>query len=284
MSKATATRTSGADFARGTRPTVLSIRPATKDLPISQTSIDRAAPGKARSPRGNRFDSARLHRMIAGSRTIRSLSIGLLARLELAFLAGHKEPGVLATIKRARSGRESLLSGNEAFTLYSIARAQAAMGGEMAEVGVYQGCSARIISLASDSAPLHLFDTFAGLPEPDADEHDRMREGHYAASLSSVQSYLADREHVSFYAGLFPSTAEPVDGKRFSFVHLDVDLKSSTLGCLEFFYSRMLPGGIILTHDYSYLDGVRSAFTEFLAGRPERAIELPSSQAMLVKH
>ena len=256
---------------------------ALRIIPISDTIAARPGLPLPSRRRGSRFDSAGLHRLIAGSRTIRSLSIGLLARLELAFLAGHKQPDVLATIKTARSGRESLLSGNEAFMLYSVARAQAALGGEMAEVGVYQGCSARIISLASDGATLHLFDTFAGLPAPDADEHARMREGHYAASLASVQAYLADRDHVSFYAGLFPSTAQPVSGKRFSFVHLDVDLKSSTLGCLEFFYERMMPGGVILTHDYSYLDGVRDAFDEFLAGRPERAIELPSSQAMLVK-
>ena len=257
--------------------------PLRRITPISDTLAARPGLPVLPTPRGSRFDSARLHRLIAGSRTIRSLSIGLLARLELAFLAGHKEPDVLAAIKTARSGRESLLSGNEAFTLYSVARAQAALRGEMAEVGVYQGCSARIISLASDGAPLHLFDTFAGLPAPDADEHARMRKGHYAASLASVKTYLADREQVSFYAGLFPETAQPVADRRFSFVHLDVDLKSSTLGCLEFFYERMLPGGIILTHDYSYLDGVRAAFDEFLQGRPERAIELPSSQAMLVK-
>ena len=234
-------------------------------------------------PRAGRFDSARLHLLIAGSRVVRSLSIGLLARLELAFLAGHKEPDVLASIRGARRGRESLLSGNEAFTLYSLARAQAALGGEMAEVGVYQGCSARIISEASGGLPLHLFDTFAGLPAPDADEHARMREGHYAASLASVQSHLADRPDVRFYQGMFPGTAGPVEERRFSFVHLDVDLKSSTLGCLDFFYPRMLPGGVILTHDYSYLDGVRAAFTEFLADKRERAIELPTSQAMLVK-
>ena len=233
--------------------------------------------------RNRRFDSARLHRLIASSRAVRSLSIGLLARVELAFLAGHKQPDVLASIRTARRGRESLLSGNEAFTLYSLARAQAWLGGEMAEVGVYQGCSARIISQASDGARLHLFDTFCGLPAPDGDERARMREGHYAASLPSVQSYLEDRPGISFYKGLFPETAAPVASKRFSFVHLDVDLKSSTLGCLGFFYDRMLPGGIILTHDYSYLDGVRAAFDEFLVGRRERAIELPTSQAMLVK-
>ena len=31
---------------------------------------------------------------------------------------------------------------------------------------------------------------------------------------------------------------------------------------LLFFYLRLVSGGIILRHDYSYLDGVRAAFTE----------------------
>lgn len=224
-----------------------------------------------------------MHRLIAASRIVRSLSIGLLARIELAFLSGHKQADVLKAIKTARRGRESLLSGNEAFTVFSLARAQAALPGEMAEVGVYQGVSARLISEASNGAPLHLFDTYAGLPDVEDHEFDRMRKGHYAATLDSVQAYLRDRPDVQFYKGLFPDTAGPVEDRTFSFVHLDVDLKSSTLACLEFFYPRMIRGGIILTHDYSYLDGVRAAFTEFLLDRPERTIELPTSQAMLIK-
>ena len=189
----------------------------------------------------------------------------------------------MAAIKSARGGRESLLSGNEAFTVYSLARAQSSLEGDMAEVGVYQGCSAKMISTASGGVPLHLFDTFTGLPDPDADEHDRMRAGHYAASLDGVRQYLTGCPEVSYYPGLFPDTAGPASDHRFSFVHLDVDLKSSTRACLEFFYPRMVPGGVLLTHDYSYLDGVREAFAEFFATRPERPIELPTSQAMLVK-
>lgn len=224
-----------------------------------------------------------LHRLIGSSRLARSLSIGLLARLELGILNGHKDADVMAEIRKARGGRESLLSGNEAFTVYSMARSQSALGGEMAEVGVYQGVSARLISIASGNAPLHLFDTYGGLPAPDADEHGRMREGHYAASLASVQQFLADRRDVSFYQGIFPATSAGCEDRRFSFVHLDVDLRSSTLACLEFFYPRMLPGGVILSHDYSYLAGVREAFADYLADRPERPIELATSQAMIVK-
>ncbi len=229
------------------------------------------------------FDSARLHRLIAASRVARAMSIGVMARLELAILGGHKDAGAMRSIRNARRGRESLLSGNEAFTVYSLARSQGALGGAMAEVGVYQGVSARLISEASGNTPLHLFDTFAGLPDPDADEHVRMRKGHYAASLGSVQGFLADRRNVRFHAGLFPATAAPCEDLQFSFVHLDVDLKSSTLDCLAFFYPRMLPGGVILSHDYSYLAGVRAAFAEFCAGRPEQPMELATSQAMLVK-
>ena len=229
------------------------------------------------------FHGEKLHRVMAASSTVRRLVLGLMFRLELAILGGHKDRATLLAIKAARRGRESLLSANEAFTLHAIARAQAGLHGEMAEVGVYQGCSARIINTASGGVPLHLFDTFSGLPEPGASEGARLSTGLYAASLVSVREFLADRRNISIHPGLFPQTAIDCPAEAFSFVHLDVDLKSSTLDCLDYFYPRMVPGGIILTHDYSYLDGVRDAFAEFLDGRPERLIELPSSQAMIVK-
>ena len=159
-----------------------------------------------------------------------------MARIELALLAGHKQPDQIAKLRNARLGRESLLSGNEAFTVYSLARSQSRLDGDMAEVGVYQGCSAKIISVASGAKPLHLFDTFTGLPSPGENEQDRMSTGHYAASLASVQSFLSSEQNISFYQGFFPATAEPVNRTKFSFVHLDVDLKSSTLACLAFFY------------------------------------------------
>ena len=212
------------------------------------------------------------------------MSIGILARLELVLLRGHKQPEAMADIRSARLGAESLLSGNEAFLLYSIARAQSRLIGDMAEVGVYQGCSAKIISTASGGTPLHLFDTFQGLPDPGHQEREWMRTGDYASSLESVEAFLAGHENVSFYPGLFSlDIAGPVSDRGFSFVHLDVDLKSSTLDCLRFFYPRLVRGGIIVTHDYSYFDGVREAFDGFLADEDEAVIELPTSQAMMVK-
>jgi hypothetical protein len=174
------------------------------------------------------------------------------------------------------------LSGNEAFMVHSVARAQSALDGVMAEVGVYEGCSARLISEASAGRPLHLFDTFEGLPAPGAKEARHLRQNQYCSGFERVKTYLGDRPDIHFHRGLFPGTAAGLEDLRFSFVHLDVDLKSSTRDCLEFFYPRLVPGGAIMTHDYSYLDGVREAFCDFGHGRAMQLIELPTSQAILM--
>ncbi len=39
----------------------------------------------------------------------------------------------------------------------------------------------------------------------------------------------------------------------------------------------------MLSHDYSILAGVRQAFAEFLADKPEDLIELPTTQCMVIK-
>ena len=223
-----------------------------------------------------------VHRLYARLPRLRRLAMGILAYAELAGLGGHKEGDVLSLIRRVRRERESLLSGNEAFMVHSLARAQSGLPGAMAEVGVYQGCSAKLISLASGGVRLHLFDTFEGLPEPGPDETGHLRAAQYRSGLPAVRDFLSCQANVVFHAGHFPQTAVGLEEERFSFVHLDVDLKSSTRACLDFFYPRMVPGGIIMTHDYSFLDGVREAFAEFLAAVGGRAIELPTSQAMLV--
>lgn len=244
-------------------------------MPLADTRRTRRVAGVLPQPM--------VHRLFARSRLLRGLTVGMLSRLELGIMGGHKPRARLDVIRRIRGERESLLSGNEAFMIHSVAAAQRAVGGVMAEVGVYQGCSAKLISLAGCPSELHLFDTFEGLPEPDRNERRAMRKGHYAASLEAVQGYLSDRPNIVFHKGLFTGQDVACADRSFSFVHLDVDLKEGTRACLDFFYPRMLPGGVILSHDYSYLDGVRDAFAEFLVDRAERAIELPSSQVMLIK-
>src|SRR5690606_12688497 len=119
-----------------------------------------------------------------------------------------------------------------------------------AEVGCYEGGSARLLCEVRNGKPLHLFDTFSGLPKSTGKDRslyigkEKRNRKQYACSLESVQTYLKDYSNVHFYQGMFPQTAGPVEGAKFSFVHLDVDLYESTKNSLEFFYSRMTSGGI----------------------------------------
>jgi hypothetical protein len=69
---------------------------------------------------------------------------------------------------------------------------------------------------------------------------------------------------------------------RFSFVHLDADLYKSTLYSLNFFYPRLVDGGLILSHDY-HAEGVKRAFHEFLKDRQKLVIELASSQCIVIR-
>lgn len=177
---------------------------------------------------------------------------------------------------------------NEAYQIYSAVRSTSKLRGDIAEVGVFRGGSARIICEARANKPVHLFDTFEGLPdsEPlDWNTRDRTHyeRGQFAASLDSVRNYLKPYRDVHFYKGYFPDTAGPVRDRTFSFVHLDVDTLKSTRGCLEFFYERMETGGVIISHDYSTAAGVRKAFDEFFVDKPEPVIELAGSQCMAMK-
>lgn len=225
----------------------------------------------------------RAQRLVGCNRLLRRLTIGVFARLELLILGGHKNHETLSRIRRCRKDAESLLTGNEAFLLYSLAQAQCGLNGAMAELGVFQGSSAQIICEAKKDRPLYLFDTFAGLPDPGRNEAGFLKKGQFYASLPKVQRLLRAYDNVRFYPGEFPKSAANIPATRFSFIHLDADLYSSTLAGLEYFYPRMLPGGIIMTHDYSTLPGVARAFAEFVSERRAAAIiELPTTQAMII--
>jgi hypothetical protein len=193
----------------------------------------------------------------------------------------------MRTIRELKKRRDMNITPLEAFQLFSLVRATAKLGGCLAEVGVYRGGSARVIREADTSRSLHLFDTFEGLPgAADIDtevRYGRFRKGQYSCSLEDVRNYLADCDKVYFHQGVFPATGEAVKDERFSFVHADVDLYSSTRGVLEFFYPRLVRGGIIISHDFATCRGPREAIEEFFKDLPEPVIELPGDEAMIVK-
>ena len=218
-----------------------------------------------------------------GGGLLERFGLRLWSRLQFSALGGRKDPEIVAVLRQIYRQRRSLLSAFEQYLVYGAARAQAKRPGAMAEVGVYNGASAKLICEAKGEKTLRLFDTFTGLPESTPEDRAVHRPGQYECSLESVQRYLAGYENVHFHPGLFPESAAAVPEDRYCFVHFDVDLYAGTLACLQYFYPRMIPGGIILSHDYGLLAGVQQAFDEFFADKPEGIIDQPTTQCMVVK-
>jgi hypothetical protein len=201
-------------------------------------------------------------------------------------VVNYDQPRRAKTAERIReivtSWPKQTMGVDEAYLIHSAVLGTAKIPGDIAEVGVFRGGTARVICEAKGDRALHLFDTFEGLPEP-GEIDSVFRKGEYACSLESVRSYLEGLPRVQFYKGYFPATGEPVKDRLFSFVHLDVDLYESSAQALAFFYPRMSPGAVIISHDYVEFPGVRNAFDEFFADKPEPVVEMSGNQCLVVK-
>jgi O-methyltransferase len=189
----------------------------------------------------------------------------------------------IETVCRWRSNIETATTPLECVEIVQAVRATANIPGELAEVGVYKGGTAAIILASVPEKHLYLFDTFEGLPINGTGNQPH-KAGDYSGSLGQVKKNLSPfADRVTLYRGVFPrETGHAVQELKFSFVHLDTDLYESTLDSLKFFWPRMSPGGVILSHDYYLIDGVARAFHEVFDEKHVPVIPLSGNQCLVV--
>lgn len=132
--------------------------------------------------------------------------------------------------------------------------------GEVCEVGVWRGAIGIVFGEIFKNKNIYLFDTFHGIPYSNefdnvhrvGDFGENDRDPLYFSSFDEVKDMLSIYNNIKIYKGIFPSeTSEFIYNKKFSLVHLDVDVYQSYKESLEFFYSKMVEGGLILLDDYA---------------------------------
>jgi O-methyltransferase len=193
---------------------------------------------------------------------------------------------------------------NRFFTLYQMAgRAmQQNPAGDFAECGCWRGHSTYLVSnlLKENGWAGHfwVFDSFEG-GLSDKVAQDRVGKGNTSASetkrqkekffsnYDAVKASLSPFPFVSLHKGWIPASFEApgLSERRFSLVHIDVDLYEPTRDSLEFFYPRMLPGGIIVIDDYgsATFPGSKTAVDEYLAkAKPSFFLESHLMGAVIV--
>ena len=164
------------------------------------------------------------------------------------------------------------------------------IAGDFAELGVYKGDSAELIHMMDRSRTFHLFDTFSGFTKKDL-KHEEGKAATYTTrnfadtSLEQVKARLRSPKF-KFCPGYFPDSAKGLENLRFALVNMDADLFNPTSAGLEYFYPRLLPGGIILVHDYNPdWPGIMKAVDDFTLKIPESKVVLPDqdSTVMIIK-
>jgi O-methyltransferase len=185
------------------------------------------------------------------------------------------------------SGR-AMLTLRDMYNLYYHLIRTARLGGCVAELGVYRGGGAKLIGRFKGQRPLHLFDTFSGMPSTRSDLDNLHQQGDFSdTSVADVTKFLADVAEVHLHAGVFPDSlaGTQLHEAEFSFVHLDADIYDSTIAGLRFFYPRLAPQGVLISHDYSAQScrGVRQAFDDYFDRDPERVLPLWDSQVLVIK-
>jgi hypothetical protein len=175
---------------------------------------------------------------------------------------------------------------------YDIARVAIESGvpGDFVECGVYNGSQAAAMARAIiDSARfgllhhkrwVHLFDTFAGIPQ--AGPHDaeflasKHPEGIAACSIEAVAAHMAEwglpDALFTYHTGLLSGSAAWARynnqfPKGIAVLRLDVDLYESTRDCMEHLYPLVNLGGWIIVDDWN-LSGARKAVEEVVQPGP----------------
>lgn len=167
----------------------------------------------------------------------------------------------------------------ECMTLFQIVASCEKVPGDIAEAGVFRGATAALM-LSASTKKLHLFDTFEGLPGSE----NQFEKGEWKGAEAVVRSNLSKwSNRVDLHPGFFPESAQGLEDLRFSFVHLDLDLYQSTRDAIAWFWLRLNPGGILLSHDYPLSEGVVRAFREHFDRLGNPVIPLSGNQCIVVK-
>ena len=153
--------------------------------------------------------------------------------------------------------------------------------------GAYEGCSSYFIcqKIQGTGRQHYIFDSWEGLSQPGKMDGEHWEFGSLTTSEEITKKALQEFNFVHFYKGWIPDRFKKVDDRKFSFVHIDVDLYEPTKLSLEFFYPKVQTGGIILCDDYgsTLCPGANQAFNEFFMDKSEKVIHAPTSQGFIIK-
>jgi hypothetical protein len=183
--------------------------------------------------------------------------------------------------------------------LWAAAMASRAAG-DFVECGVNAGFVSSAIMQSLDwrnaGRRFYLIDTFNGpvLAQYSPEEIERGRvaaaqsaieAGAYVTDLERVRANFAEWPNAIVVRGTVPDVLETLDFGAVAFLHLDMNCAMPERAALQFFWSRLSPGAIVLLDDYTYFghDSQTEAIDSLAGLLGFKTLALPTGQGLILK-
>jgi hypothetical protein len=169
-----------------------------------------------------------------------------------------------------------------------VAYSASKLDGDFVECGVNRGFMSSAIMEYLDwdatNKTFYLLDTFAGPQGREKSAH-RPDEDFYVRGSASVRANFAEWQNVRIIEGAVPDILLKVDAPRVAYLHLDMNCADPEVAAFEFFWDRVVPGGLVLMDDHSYrgYEDQKRALDAAAARRAVRILSLPTGQGLVIK-
>ena len=154
--------------------------------------------------------------------------------------------------------------------------------GNFAECGVYAGMSMFFVADLCKNKFIGV-DSFEGVSEPGEYDSDYFKSKKLSISISFAQKILKNFDNIDLYKGWIPEVFDKLNDEQYSYVNIDVDLYDPTKNSIEYFWPRLIKGGVLICDDYGSdkTPGARKAMNDFFG--VDNILELPTGQALVYK-
>ena len=162
--------------------------------------------------------------------------------------------------------------------------------GDFVECGTNKGGMALAIltyaRLSESGRKFFLFDTFSGLvPGLSSERELKATKGLYSDCYAEVVNRFAPWPNVVIVKGAIPESLLQVPIHETAFLHMDLNAALPTRIAIEFFWPKLVPGGVVLLDDYGWVtnEEQKATLDEFATKAGLNILVLPTGQGLLIK-
>ena len=168
----------------------------------------------------------------------------------------------------------------------------AKLEGDFVDCGVYSGFSPRAICHYVDFDQLnktyYLMDTFSGMDERYSSGYEMERNkklGYAEVDLYQQVKETFKNFKAKIIKGSIPDTLPEADCDKVSFLSIDMNSEVPEIAALEYFWPKMVSGGMIVLDDYGYPGCLNQkiAHDKFAASKGVGVLSLPTCQGLIIK-